>query len=126
MTVNHEDSTYDQPSPTTHAIITRQTFIDFGFRDPTPGRWTVMWHSNLKRFPQYQKSILLGICEWLVGAVAYKMDKGRHYDWIELPHDFGQYGFVDCDIEYNRKSVFVRNLFTSQQPPVLLKPIVEG
>lgn len=97
-------------------IITEETFLKFGFRDPAPGPWIVAWHTNLTRFDEYRKTIILGICEVLVGAGLQGRNKGKHRGPVDLPGDFDQHGCFDCDIDYDKKTVFVRNMFTSENP----------
>lgn len=97
--------------------INEQTFSHFRFHRHIPkGTWTVTAHEDLSRWYEYQKTIVLGICEVLSGAVHFGMDKGIQRVEVQYPPDFGQHGFSAVDIDYDAKTVFVRNMITSQNP----------
>lgn len=97
--------------------INEKTFSQFRFHRHIPkGTWTVTAHEALSQWSEYQKTILLGICEVLSGAVQYGDDKGMQLVEVQYPPDFGQHGFSVVDIDYGAKTVFVRNMITTQTP----------
>ena len=98
-------------------IITERTFDEFGFRLPfnakKVGTWTVTFNENLTEMTQaHTKTILLGICELMVGCLIAGRELDE-FDSVELPPDFGcRGGLSSIQISPKTKMINVTGYFT--------------
>ena len=95
--------------------ITEDTFLEFGFNLTfNPGTWTVSFGDNLTEMtPALTKTILLGICELIVGCVVTGHELSD-FDTIELPSAFGcRGGMADFEVTSNKKLVNVTGYLTA-------------
>jgi hypothetical protein len=100
-------------------LITPETFKSLGFRQDIPtDNWSVTVDPALKRWPQYRKAIILGICEVLSGSINYKANFKGERMRVELPPDAVvrdrlEDGYASC--EFGDRTVYVRGLVTAKQ-----------
>ncbi|MCH8880937.1 MAG: hypothetical protein IID34_13790 [Planctomycetes bacterium] len=105
-----------QVQDTEKVVITQETFRGFEFRDPAPGRWVVTWHPNLTHFREYERTIVLGICEVLVGHGLKGQLKDSKTVEVMYPEDFDQYGLSSCVFDFEAKTIYVRNMMRGDNP----------
>lgn len=97
--------------------ISNNTLDEFEFRTMPPElpdfKLAVTRHENLKRIStdeDLQKSILIGICEVIVGNVMLHKKMPSNRPMVDIPGDFGRSGAFEADFS-DPNTVRILNLF---------------